>query len=497
MTNRPKPLQIMTSSHTPIPVLSETTRSSTDHHSNRHNTVHPMESFPPMIQPIWLQEYIQFHQTHVTLPVVVSTTRPSNGSSHRRRRQRKPTLSYRLNISKNDTTTTNAATVVIRTLTYYCNGQHCGGLGDRLLGIVQAFYLAICTNRIFVIDYRDLTHYIPPNHFLHWDIDTSNMDHDDTDDDNTIRIRAMDDRNNPYLLDSCTTMNATYNVHLQTNVWLGDAFIHSPCWQQYLHNFDRGNANDNNNNQRSSFTSDELFRIAFHTLFQWSEPLQEAVLTLRQQAELADRTAPANQEPYDMVVAMHIRTGLLDKNNHIKSSTQSNDNRPYHPEEWMQFLQCAQKLQTALLVHTRCESVNMRNDDNHNDDNHTAATTIALYLATDHIAVKDYLTQQGDASIKMIRDLEIHHVDDGKRRRHNPLPDDHQNSHGEMMAWGELWLLQSSTCIVQSHSKYSAVAGILSRYGCAIYYDDCSDANVHLAVQQVVLQQNHTRQQCM
>jgi hypothetical protein len=107
-------------------------------------------------------------------------------------------------------------------------------------------------------------------------------------------------------------------------------------------------------------------------------------------------------------------------------------------------------------------------------------------LATDHVPVKEYLLQQqvGDeTSIQTIRDLQIHHVDNRKRSQNPNYDNNYDNDDkGEMMAWGELFLLQSATCIVQSHSKYSAVAGILSEYGCKIYYDNCHDVNVKLAV---------------
>ena len=152
----------------------------------------------------------------------------------------------------------------------------------------------------------------------------------------------------------------------------------------------------------------------------------------------------------------------------------------------MKFLACAQKIQKDL-TNAGCPVAETSTD---RRDDWSNTSHVALYLAADHASVKDYLIQHSNASIHTIRDLHIQHVDDTKRRGRRD-PDDN----GDMMAWGEFQLLQSSTCIVQSHSKYSTVAGILSQYGCAVYYDDCSDDTVRQAVNKVAL--NHTRLHCM
>ena len=41
----------------------------------------------------------------------------------------------------------------VQVLVYECHGsQRCGGLGNRLEGILSAFYVAVATRRVFVID---------------------------------------------------------------------------------------------------------------------------------------------------------------------------------------------------------------------------------------------------------------------------------------------------------------------------------------------------------
>ena len=39
----------------------------------------------------------------------------------------------------------------VHVLVYECH-VHCGGLGDRISGILSAFYAAVATDRMFVID---------------------------------------------------------------------------------------------------------------------------------------------------------------------------------------------------------------------------------------------------------------------------------------------------------------------------------------------------------
>jgi hypothetical protein len=155
---------------------------------------------------------------------------------------------------------------------------------------------------------------------------------------------------------------------------------------------------------------------------------------LRQRAQLLETSTTAN-----VVVAMHIRTGLLDvpskmwttRGNHLVPPVERRGN----PLEWMLFLQCSHTMLRESLL-ALCDTTD-------------ASTVVDLYLATDHVSVKEYL-QKEDTSIKMILDLNIHHVNQ-------------QGSHsdGEMAAWSEF---VEALCLVKNHSKYSETAAVLSAH---------------------------------
>ena len=61
-----------------------------------------------------------------------------------------------------------------RLLVYSCRKPPCGGVGDRLNGILSLFYIAIATERVLFIDWTypdDLHKYLSPNK-IHWNIST-------------------------------------------------------------------------------------------------------------------------------------------------------------------------------------------------------------------------------------------------------------------------------------------------------------------------------------
>jgi hypothetical protein len=447
--------------HTPVreQMIDTTQPSNHNAHTTNHTRVDPL--LPrnlhddDMALPTWLTSYIEFHRSHmVVVPPRRKRRTHDDGSVLEK---------FRWNRSHDDNDEHHPT---VHMLTYHCHGRSCGGLGDRLAGIVQAFYMAVCTHRLFFIDWHMLTDFVRP-HSIPWHADTTTTTtshHVLREDDNTIWIRAMDDRNNTILREPHTLPNGTH-IRLETNLWMGDHFVTSPCWQNYIQQFHEYSSSSSSTPSR--WTEHELYRMAFHTLFQWSPEVLQSVTQLRQRAQLLQTSTTAN-----VVVAMHIRTGLLDVPSKIWT-TRGNHHVPLpaerhgNPLEWMQFLQCSHKLREGLLA--LCDTADV-------------STVVDLYLATDHVSVKEYL-QKEDTSIKMILDLNIHHVD--QRGSH---------SDGEMAAWSEFVLLQEALCIVKSHSKYSETAAVLSAHpGCAVYFDDCTHETVMVAIDSV---RNHIKLQC-
>jgi hypothetical protein len=370
--------------------------------------------------PTWLTSYIEFHRKHV---ISVS-----------KRRGREETTTYRLNVSDH-----------VRTLTYHCNGVSCGGLGDRFAGIVQAFYMAVCTGRVFLIDWRmlnggkSLTDYIQP-HWIQWNLNVANSL-----DDHEAILRAMDNRDNTFLVEP-SSIPQDRNIQLETNLWMGDSFIRSQCWTDIMVQY-----------SDSNMTEFQLYRTAFNALFKWSPEVLQSASSLRQRAKLVDSSN---------FVAMHIRSGLLDAKMHGFRPIDAHRRHHGSPLEWMQFLQCSQSLQKG--IYNLCPS--------------NQSSVVDVYLASDDASVKKFIWNT-DPLVKMIVDMEIFHVDSGKT-----LYSD------DIIAWSELTLLQQALCIVKSHSKYSEASAYLAAApGCAVYFDDCSDETVAATLSNL---RNHKILQC-
>lgn len=402
------------------------------------------------ILPLWLSSYIAFHRRHV-VPVI-----SRRGANHYQWKEGSASTYY---------------------LTYHCNGVTCGGLGDRLQGIVQAFYMALCTDRVFLVDWRRrrgrpsssesipvddtdddtnnsnspaLTDYLLPN-LLKWYVDDPAMSSTTEEMTSTVQlkfIQAMDNRNDTYLIEPLTLPHSTH-IRIDTNLWMEDVYIKSQCWQNYQNRFLSRTAADT-----TGVTAQFLYQQAFTALFDWSPAVVQAARALRQRAQLMS-------EPHHRV-AMHIRTGKLDTGRHRQ--------RHADPDQWMQFVSCAHTLRDGLLDKQRQISCpdHMKKQNNH----------IELYLAADHVSVKKALLKE-DSSIKTVLDLDIYHLDDLEN-------DEMANGRGEMAAWSELYVLRESTCLVMSHSKYSQVAADLSPYHCVVYFDDCGNEAVQTALASVV-----------
>jgi len=78
--------------------------------------------------PTWMQSYVEFHRKSL-----LSSKKNNNETKYLR------------------WTCTTATTSSSSTST------SCGGTGDRVSGILQAFYMAMCTDRVFLVDWRGLT----------------------------------------------------------------------------------------------------------------------------------------------------------------------------------------------------------------------------------------------------------------------------------------------------------------------------------------------------
>jgi hypothetical protein len=425
---------------------------------------------PPLQFPDWLTAYLEFHQEHV-VPVATTSQRRQRHEGRQQQTPRFQVAPRRDGFTTERQTNTHAQP---RLLTYRCNGQSCGGIGDRLQGIVQTFYMAVCSNRIFTIDWHEraaastnddndksssrtmgLERYVLPSH-VHWNAAVLNQAQGEP-----ILIQAMDHRNNSLLIEPHIQLARYDHVLLSTNLWMGDTFVQGSCWQTYRSQFAVAPNEDE--------SAAALYRWALNALFQWSPSVVATAATLRQRAQLPDLTT-TTQMAATPFVALHIRTGWLgDRGAAAQRQAQA---RHANPAEWSQFLQCGHRVRDALVARW-CRSFDNRNDARKTRNE----PTLHLYLASDDRSVKEALLKE-DPSLKTVLDLNLHHVDSLSRGD--------ANDDGALAAWSELYLLHQAVCRVQSRSKYSTVAALWSPTAeCTLFHDHCGRDVVELAVSSI------------
>lgn len=487
------------------PTTTTTTTSTIPPQASRLPSIGGMQQ-QQQILPGWLASYLKFQEQHVvtTSSYYASLSASSRRRTSRRRSPRVFQLKQQSSISNKTTTTTDAKAVY--TLTYRCNGVTCGGLGDRLQGMVQAWYMALCTGRLFAIDWKKqqqsfssrrrrrarhpgdhsrdrsaattdedeissswdrvggssstLLDYLQP-HQIQWDLDS---DGDLPD----LEVQAMDRHDNGFLMEP-DSLPVETNVILSTNLWMENDFVQSQCWKNYRK---RVGLDDGGAEEESSALA--LYQIAFRALFQWSPNVVAQAVMIRERATLSDA-------PY---VAMHVRTGsLLDTDHSVKNNNGAA--RHGDPTDWHQFLQCAYKVRDTLRARWCRDS----DTTSTGSSDVNLARNIELYLAADHVSVKTALLKE-DPTIKTVLNLVIHHLDSKNNldQGRNSQSDDN----GSMMAFGELHVLHEAACLVKSQSKYSDVAAAVSPFQCAVYFDQCSEDAVLAAVAMMPYNSNIT-----
>jgi len=372
--------------------------------------------------PNWLASYIEFHLQHV-VPVLPPH---SLRTSHQNQTEHHP----KYQLLDSDTT---------KYLRWTCRSAGCGGLGDRLNGILQTFWVAFCTNRVFLLDdYHGSDLLLQPNRIA-WRVDRLPPA--------ATQLSSLDNRNHTLLQDPANLPADSVAIDWQTNLWMEAPNVDSPCWRERL----------------STTSARDFYRTAFHALFALPPELLRATTQLQEQAGLTTLRKHGGQRaapPRYYYIAMHVRTGLV-----VGDAAAKQKRRHSDPVEWRQFAECGHRLQEAL--HQHCGDIGGGG----------AALRPELYLAADHTDVKTALLRD-DPSIKTVVDLNVVHLDKRARDRTNGGVDD-----AVSVAWSEWNVLREAVCLVMSHSKYSQTAAdTMTTPRCALYFDECDAAHVDRAI---------------
>jgi hypothetical protein len=398
---------------------------------------------PPL--PTWMQDYVEFY--HSQLEVSVTTGKTSL----------KPDAKY---------------------LLWTCRlksgraKESCGGIGDRLNGIVQGLYMAICTNRVLLVDweYPDRLTALEPA-LLPW-ILTVNVPPSGI-------IKTIDNRKDKYLLDPSMLPDDAQGLELWGNLWLYEPIVRqTKCLREYWKQ--HGGLDD----------STLLYQTAFWTLFQWSPAIVQHATDLKRRAGLTTTSTSTSttthvatdgtRSPVRPYIALHVRTG--------KGASWVDPKRHAGEEDLRRFYQCARTIQQG--IRDLCPPLSPLASQEH-EQQQQQQPLLDVYVASDNTATKetlqqwdaeDYRQQKNNISNRTFRlapHLEVFHIDRSHAdRMHDPAT-------AALDVWAELSTLLDATCLVTSRSHFSELPTWLSpqQPRCQVRFDHCSAENVTIALE--------------
>jgi hypothetical protein len=409
--------------------------------------VHENDDDQSLELPPWLHSYVEFHNDELKSLRDTSTT-----SLLSKRRYKSLIWSCRRGPSSSSQNLANHGNPITDSPRAHGERGLCGGTGDRLGGIIQAFYMAMCTNRLFFVDWQDpspLEQFLEPNRLM-WNSVSADVLGIDKD---RWTLDAMDDYQNPFLIDPGAMPNGSATIiEIRTNIWTGQ--IHrSTCMRNYVAKFGLHDASDVGASNDDDTFEEYYFRLGFAALFRWSGAVLEHTRRVRERLHLPSSSVPT--------VAIHLRTGLGETFRDLVLPTAEED-------VWPLYYRCAKRLQRALEV--KC---GLSSDDR-----------VSLYLATDATPVLQHFGAYGDPTVTFVNGTPVYHLDRTDRVRLGASAEE-----SELQVWTDLQLLVESTCIVYTDkSKFSRLGQWLHARRppqrrrqsprCAFTFNKCRDQDV-------------------
>ena len=313
----------------------------------------------------------------------------------------------------------------VKTLVYVCK-SNCGGLGDRVSGIISAFYTAVVMKRLFVIDSvhpLPLRHTLIPTPLINWDVS-----------------HLLPKHSSPAYIDA-------KDSHARSEKIYSELFAAHDAGKQHIHfRVNRYHVGMNLWSLRDSShpRSGEMlkvyrshccvfqpcvkpspiatFRAAFSALFLFSPMVMERVATMQQDIGLI---VGSGVIPY---IALHARIG-----GQRHGQTSWSDPSRHSLADVNTFLSCG-----TMTAREFQESQN--------------ETEPAIVAFSDDPAFLRKISAL-DERVKHSKNSLIIHVDRSKLDDHEEL------EKGVIDTFAELFIISRAQCIVGSSSTFSAVAG--------------------------------------
>lgn len=358
----------------------------------------------PFDPPPWMLEYVAHHQSYVDLNTgEIASDKMSS----------------------------------MRWLQWYCsyeNGKrHCGGLADRIKGMIMALILAKVDQRVLLIEEWEgststgthpLLDYLEPN-LINWTANPPNSS-------KAVQFETFTDnfgglKSAQYKIikkSPCQFKEKRKGVRFTGNVLADYDYLEDPrCPGGF-------------------WTAEKVspYPALFWTLFRFTP------LVHKEADRLRGPIIPAKRNFY---VAAHIRTGnFTDHEDLLRQNGQ---------DSWDKYAACIKAVSKA--VEERCGEAPW------------------TYVASDNVEAKKYIRNKVGSEAKVLTaDIEIMHVDLHVENDEQPK-DEFEATAAYRSVMGEFKVLLDSTCIIGGTSGFSRLAKYLSRQDlrCTIDFDRCDD----------------------
>jgi len=329
-----------------------------------------------------------------------------------------------------------------RYVIYACSGKEkCGGVGDRVLSMIKAFYFAMITHRVLLIDSQfptELKKYLNPN-FVQWDAEfqTTEKIFDDMDTGIPISHRYPIDG---YLLKRCNGPKSRSLTNL----------LEDPLMKEILEPY----------GYSPEYTVSRAIHQAFWALFKFDDSVLSRAEEMKHSARLG----------------LHHFDNVSD--NHIEESSSSKGMVPYIGLHSRQSDSIVPGLRATGIMPRETNSTELLTCYQHflkvHPDKYQAG-----YLASNDPDMKNFMKVK-DPTILFDNEVNIFHVDLSTRTKFGtPKTDTSQIHQGVIDAWAEVAVLVDSDCLIMSRSMFAFLAHyIRDETMCSVYISDCNENTV-------------------
>lgn len=331
-------------------------------------------------------------------------------------------------------------------LIFVCDGG-CGGIGDRISGMLSSFFLAVFWHRVFLIEHSSpfpLEDTLVPKN-IKWNVVPEYVESLQA-----LEINLIDAPDKKKAVHALIEMHATKVpvIRLKINrYWLGMLLWETPCDSSHdeLHGFIGGMTRLNSSSSCTTRSPEpkpsHTFALSFLMLFGFSPTVLQRVQHMRDESGI---------RLGDQYIGIHARIGGTTSAS--PGSIPWEDPARHDIREIDKFVDCAKEKNDRFSGQV------------------TTSTPILLF-SDNHELKRSAIIKQN--KIRTVSST-IFHVDRSTKG------DLQSRKHGNFDTYAELAFLSNASCIVGSLSTFSGVAASIASpvLDCFSFYTSCSDETV-------------------